>query len=578
MTQHSHRKYHHALLASEQLMPNLECALALAKQDRLATVHIYFTDNERKSAIPARQIAILLKKVADQPGWPQFKIHLSDTPGGLDVQNVHQWLHKLMNQHPDDMWVLNATGGLKLMSAAFMSLAGHPAIQHVFYREIGAGWRHLRHTPAGLCSEDAEAQLPGLNEASQWLDEFDLAELMEAQFGAENIKFRTQSDPIPLDSEAITNCLKDNPSIRISTAFEQANQMDLVPHTDRDGLLYEYLLVDLLRIWNLSHLIHSLELTFPMTGTASQEIDVILMHRGKILLLDLKLRDENDHRAAMPYDQIRTAANTVSTLGGLNASIFMLRPNWIPSDERRSYAQSNRVRLLDPVALPRLFELIRYELKLDKEHYELTGGMRNLQAYYQSCAEVGHLPATATTSAMSRVHGSSIISLDSELKRSMELRDANWVAAKIRAKLHIFLFEYDGSNDTASPLLKLLRSEKEQNSKELHWVCKPSGTGQTALLELDGFAKSRMAGFVKSLPKRLSWSSLAKQSHDKGVPHTISNQPRNNVRSGDGRRQNDRTGPGKIIAPARGGLSSLARENLQRAKQQLQQHGDEGDG
>ena len=61
---------HLALLASEQLLPNLESALALAGAGRLRGVHIYYTDDQLRSGQPAVGLRSILEYVSKRASLP----------------------------------------------------------------------------------------------------------------------------------------------------------------------------------------------------------------------------------------------------------------------------------------------------------------------------------------------------------------------------------------------------------------------------------------------------------------------------------------------------------------------------
>lgn len=148
MTDESER-FHLLLLASEQIQPNLMVALSLWQTDRLASVAVLHTSDPARSAEPARQIRNLVHAIClPRSGCPQVpaETHLVD----FKPQDVVEKILALLAERPNGRWVLNATGGLKSMSAGLPMLAGHASVAHVIYREIGVGqWFrfHLQTLP-----------------------------------------------------------------------------------------------------------------------------------------------------------------------------------------------------------------------------------------------------------------------------------------------------------------------------------------------------------------------------------------------------------------------------------------------
>lgn len=109
------------VFASEQLFPALQFLLHAADRyaDQLASIHIYCTPDERRSARPARRLRQVMQHWLERR-HQLVKIHL--TVGEAAPQDVRQALLDWFSANPDSQWLVNVTGGTKPMSAAASEL------------------------------------------------------------------------------------------------------------------------------------------------------------------------------------------------------------------------------------------------------------------------------------------------------------------------------------------------------------------------------------------------------------------------------------------------------------------------
>lgn len=327
-------RFHLLLLASEQIQPNLMVALSLWQTGRLASLAILHTDDRTRSAEPARQIQKLVRAIClPPPGCPPVRAETYRVD--FRPQSVVERILGLLAETPGGRWVLNATGGLKSMSAGLPMLAGHASVAHVIYREIGVGqWFrfHLQPLPGlppmpslesvSACGADLDALQRGTT-----LDSVPLLHLIEAQFssGEQGLRFSTRSAalecPCTLDSQQWASSAASH-----NWDWRYYLREKKVPDAPaRSGPAFEWFVAVGLRALGVRQIVHSLEHS---AANTLQEVDLVALHGDRLVFLDLKLPVSDDSRTVPPGDQIRTAAETARMMGGLGATPVLIRPSW----------------------------------------------------------------------------------------------------------------------------------------------------------------------------------------------------------------------------------------------------------
>jgi hypothetical protein len=188
-------------LAGRQLLPNLLASMALHRRGTLHRMVVIHSDNPTESARPATALFDLLRHLPGQAALAE------DDPLQLievdeDLQTVLAAVRELFTEHPGERWILNATGGNKMMAFALGLLAAMPEVHGVVYRDIRHGWRRVvpgadpwrwREEPIVA----ADAGLGGLVDKDNTLDRMPIERLVLAQFAAEDVVARIYSKPLP---------------------------------------------------------------------------------------------------------------------------------------------------------------------------------------------------------------------------------------------------------------------------------------------------------------------------------------------------------------------------------------------
>lgn len=323
-------------LASKQLLPNVLATLALARSGLLGADVTFHTRNENESALPALQLSDLL---ADIPGaGPELPGFIEEVDG--NASDVYEAALSLLNegQFSGLTWVLNATGGNKLMSAGLMALSGHPRVAAVIYRDIETGWvqfSRCRSTGAPMQApvDSAKAFGAALLASDLALDQVPLARLISAQFAGRDAQF--SDTPLPrqpnLTHLALHGC-KWPGQFRHFKGWQQERPPS-------EGLAFEALVALLLRAAGCAQVLWSVTVKGP--SGVLLESDVLACHGSQLALYDIKLSDSKGKS-----EQIRNARKTADMLAGVSAKAVLVRPNWASSTDLGNYATALKVQLL----------------------------------------------------------------------------------------------------------------------------------------------------------------------------------------------------------------------------------------
>lgn len=330
----------HLLIASEQLWPNLLGLAALMERDGgVASLHILHTDDERRSAAPARQIARLAATM--QPGLP-VSLH----PTGLTSQEVIATVHSLLNTHGADSagWSINATGGTKTMFAGLAPWVRRPGVE-AFYREVTGIWFQLR--PLEVEGLQLLACEEWQNAASARLT-LPVASLATVQGDHPPDARWSHAKPFPLDLVAITQA-----GIAGSWNWRELQQRFPDLGSGHTGFAFESFFGALLLACGAHNTACNLKME--ENGVSRQEFDAIVCTGQKLVIFDLKLTESADDAK---IDQFSRLSEDRRTLGGLAASAIAVRPSWHRDASLAALARSHQVEVWFQEDMARLPDLL----------------------------------------------------------------------------------------------------------------------------------------------------------------------------------------------------------------------------
>lgn len=240
------------------------------------------------------------------------------------------WQETIPGRH----WLLNATGGLKLMSAGMMALADLDGIE-VVYRELSQWYRITNE--AGLSAVPLNPGIdPGITDTVQVLD------LVRSQWDSPTPMEWTAQPPQSLNvARVLEETCRNGWNWR--AAFLAAGEH--VGNTEGAGFLFERLVAGALRDLGIRQIARGLALQ----GGRDQEVDLVANWGGRLLVIDCKLRtpEEEDAQVEGITSQIRQAATTRRSLGGLNTKLLLARPNRPFSEAERLLAEAYGLEVID---------------------------------------------------------------------------------------------------------------------------------------------------------------------------------------------------------------------------------------
>lgn len=327
------------LLASVNVIPNVVSALHYWKAGGLAAIHILYTDDDRNSRSPALRMKKLLDElcaVAPFDNRSPAVIALDSHPVGIEPQAVRERVTQLTRQAPSARWVVNVTGGLKLMAFGGVGIPEPPP--RLIYMERGQGWFALA-SAAGSVTATRDPELPV--DGGALLDEIPIASIVRTQFAnAERFSFTNKGKPAAMDVAAF-----------VRQGIESRwSWRTLADPGERFGFAFERLIGAAVLRMSIDNVAWSFKI-----GEV-HEMDLVLCRRGIVWLLDLKLMPPEGEKR--PHAQIREASESGNAIGGVDRRVIMLRPNWEAVDETMALAKAHNVLLITQEQSGNLFSLL----------------------------------------------------------------------------------------------------------------------------------------------------------------------------------------------------------------------------
>lgn len=331
--------YSLAHLAGRQLLPNVLASLALGRRKLLRRNVVLHTAHPTESLNPAsRLFELLAQDHSDRSTAERIMIETDEV-----LQSVVGELLELFDEFSGERWILHATGGNKMMSAAMLLLGADPRVHAVIYRDIRAGWRRVR---LGASVSDAREDpidpedpvLGGLMDQEVTLELLPLAEVIRAQFAeAGSVKdFRHQAVPRHLDPVRWL----DHVATRHQARFAGFQGWPQGPASE--GAAFECWLARTLQVAGATQVIWNCKGRDPARNLV-METDVIAVRGNRIAVYDVKLEKPD---VSGKSEQIRAARGTADALGGLAASAVMVRPNWPATPHIERFAEALGVDLI----------------------------------------------------------------------------------------------------------------------------------------------------------------------------------------------------------------------------------------
>ena len=240
----------------------------------------------------------------------------------------------------DRVWLLEASGGTRLMFAGALLACEHLPHLRVIFRDAPGPWYELL-TAGGT------RELEGTNPAAA--DRFTVESLIDVTWSDDERNARAvQADVEPEILSAAKQTLEGSDW---RTAFDAA--MERIPGRkvggQSEGRLFERYVLSLVHGLGVQADDAALSAVLFDGLKALQEVDVVVNSNGRLHIIDCKLRESAD---ALPIGvQIREAFTTRRHLGDGADQYILLRPNEVIAEEFRSLCRAYDIRVVDKQVL-----------------------------------------------------------------------------------------------------------------------------------------------------------------------------------------------------------------------------------
>jgi Holliday junction resolvase-like predicted endonuclease len=331
------------VLASEQLWPNIH---GLAQWGHALRRLVVCHTSARQSAVPADRLAVLAPTVWPRTGTEPLAVHLAPL-AGMQPQEVFAAVLGWLQNHPTERWLLNASGGTKLMHDGLLPFVGRDGVE-IVYRELSGEW--FRFGPGFAPGTAATQRITVPADAT---DRIPVDKLVQAQWQAPNTRIEFGPPSQPLDVLRLTR-----EGVAAHWNWREAFRRAGDPSAEQSGFLFERYIAAALLALGVTNLACNVRRRALGAGVDQQEIDLVANHGGRLTILDCKLRTEEEEEEGLVESitsQIRQAAHTRRELGGLGASLVLLRPNRLFSGDERALAEACGLTVLDAGCAARLF-------------------------------------------------------------------------------------------------------------------------------------------------------------------------------------------------------------------------------
>jgi hypothetical protein len=332
---------HHIAIASEQLWPHLLGLHYLRYNGGVKSVHFLHTNDKERSEEPAKRLKAIASLML-----PGVEIHLH--PTGSLSQAVYDAAGKIVSSHPDENWSLNCTGGTKIMLAGLLPYLENKNVR-AFYREASGDWYLLDLTTlhgrqivnSTLWREPARSGLT-----------LPVLDLVKAQ------------GLYPASATWVSTPSKYCDAIKvfqagISCKWNWGRLAPLIGATQA-GFAFEILFASLLK--SLGAVNFESQLKLFNGGLPVQEYDVIASTGRKLVIFDLKLKNEDDKAK---IDQLSRIAENRRSLGGLGGSAVAVRPSWGNSASLKAIAKAYHIELWTATDMHSIVERLARVLEID---------------------------------------------------------------------------------------------------------------------------------------------------------------------------------------------------------------------
>ncbi len=415
------------VFASEQLFPALQFLLHAADRyaDQLASIHIYCTPDERRSARPARRLRQVMQHWLERR-HQLVKIHL--TVGEAAPQDVRQALLDWFSANPDSQWLVNVTGGTKPMSAAAseLTLSTDLSERRVVYQEITGTWWEMVSDAQGLLDIErlnslSDPVVPPPNTLERLLP---MSDLVVTQFSEHHEVHTERVHAMPVD-QALAAVM----AVRWKW-LEGLATLHPPVHAKNNGDAFERFVGAGLRDCGLK-LHHSLKVTDPHSADlVVREVDLVGCHLGRFICIDIKLPGVAAHAKGT---QLADVAELAHSLGGRGALAVAVRPGWKPDPNIQRLAQALGVLLLTQAEAPELFTRLLHAIDTTLQP---SAAVLAAQATMQREALKGNMVLSDGSKVQPSVSDNGIVAVPGLIEQIAQSRQEPWGLLQLNGAMY----------------------------------------------------------------------------------------------------------------------------------------------
>lgn len=320
------------LLASRQCWPNLQSLVHWHRHESpLSWVVILHTDHAEVSQGPAMR----LEKVIEE-SWDSVQVSTLQVPN--NPQGVLTAMQTLLDSEPEIEWIINATGGTKLMFAGVLPMVDRSNAE-VIYREVDGQWYRFTQT------RDGASDVIPFTVNPRETDDIPVVDLIRLQAGeTTGGKWRIDSPRRNPSMDAMVRALSRGQAPNLRAL---ARVMSL-PQAQK-GTAFEHFFARAIQEFGIVEVGINAEL-IGSEGNAFMEVDVLANHTGRLYLFDLK----SGSNTSLSH-QIKEAVSTRDALGGANAVATVVRPEMVVQPFQRKILKTMRAHAVDREAMRSLF-------------------------------------------------------------------------------------------------------------------------------------------------------------------------------------------------------------------------------
>ena len=455
------------LIASEQVWPSVQSLfLATAFYGPISDIFIYYTADERRSRMPASRLKSFFSELEKQTFMGPWTVHLESVPGSALPEGVDEQLDLWEKKHQGRTWILNATGGTKLMSSAFWRRIGDRDTI-ILYRELSLGcWFECTKEEGKHFSKRIEFD----DSVTNIILVEDLLRLQCLHSGS-TLKWNFSVVDQALNVPALTR----------SAIKQNWNWKEVFAACDYDctssvGLLFEKYMAAVLLALGVKRVLQNICLIDTAHNTTLFETDLVFHLNGMLYIVDCKLRTAEEEQAgrALPMtSQIREAAQTRRLLGGLAATYILVRPNRVFSDEEHAFASAQRLEVVDSSRMGTLFSDLSDKIGL-RCPPELACLEKELGSYL-SLNRVAPFTPLLDVQKVTIKNGLHKALFDMELFAREAMLGANkkWFCARIFRKHYVLLLL--GDDEPSLKALAMVDSLLKQMNNSKEWLIRAHG-------------------------------------------------------------------------------------------------------